>query len=102
MQKILVVDDVEVNRELLREILEDDYIVEIAEDGEQAIGYLVEGHEDTAALLLDIQMPRMDGMAVIEEMKRRGWMPKIPVLIIRKRLSVFRQKSSGRNDRLTV
>ena len=82
MQKILVVDDVEVNRELLREILEDDYIVEIAEDGEQAIGYLVEGHEDTAALLLDIQMPRMDGMAVIEEMKRRGWMPKIPVLII--------------------
>lgn len=82
MQKILVVDDVEVNRELLREILEDDFIVEIAEDGEQAIGYLVEGHEDTAALLLDIQMPRMDGMAVIEEMKRRGWMPKIPVLII--------------------
>ena len=82
MQKILVADDVEVNRELLREILEDDYIVEIAEDGEQAIGYLVEGHEDTAALLLDIQMPRMDGMAVIEEMKRRGWMPKIPVLII--------------------
>lgn len=82
MQKILVVDDVEVNRELLREILEDDYIIEIAENGEQAICYLAESYEDTAALLLDLQMPRMDGMAVIEEMKRRGWMPKIPVLII--------------------
>lgn len=82
MQKILVVDDVEVNRELLRQILENDYIVEIAEDGEQAIRYLTERHEETAAILLDLQMPRMDGMAVIEEMKRRGWMPKIPVLII--------------------
>ena len=67
MQKILVVDDVEVNRELLRQILEDEYIVEIAEDGEQAICYLAESHEDTAAILLDLQMPKMDGMAVIEQ-----------------------------------
>ena len=82
MQKILVVDDVEVNRELLRQILEDEYIVEIAEDGEQAICYLAESHEDTAAILLDLQMPKMDGMAVIEQVKRKGWMPRIPVLII--------------------
>lgn len=82
MQRILVVDDVEVNRELLRQILEDDYIVEIAEDGEQAIRYLTGRHEETAAILLDLQMPNMDGMAVIEEMKGRGWMPRIPVLII--------------------
>ena len=82
MQKILVVDDVEVNRELLRDMLKEDYIVEIAEDGEQAIHNLLENHAQTAAILLDLQMPKMDGLAVIDEMKRRGWMPKIPVLVI--------------------
>lgn len=68
MQKILVVDDVEVNRELLRDMLKEDYIVEIAEDGEQAIHNLLENHAQTAAILLDLQMPKMDGLAVIDEM----------------------------------
>ncbi len=82
MQRILVVDDVEVNRELLCNILDKDYIVEAAEDGEQAIQWLQEYYEETAAILLDLQMPKMDGFAVVEEMKRKGWMPKIPVLVI--------------------
>ena len=37
MQRIIVADDVELNREILRSMLEDDYIVEVAKDGEQAI-----------------------------------------------------------------
>lgn len=82
MQRILVVDDVEVNRKLLHHMLKDDYIVALAEDGEQAIHNLSQYHEETSAILLDLQMPNMDGFAVIEEMKQRGWMPKIPVLII--------------------
>ena len=82
MQRILVVDDVEVNRELLCNILDKDYIVEAAEDGEQAIQWLQEYYKETAAILLDLQMPKMDGFAVVEEMKRKGWMPKIPVLVI--------------------
>ena len=40
MQKILVVDDAEINRELLREFLEVDYIVETAENGGQALAML--------------------------------------------------------------
>lgn len=82
MQRILVVDDVEINRELLRNMLEDDYVVETAEDGEQAMHNLQKYHEETAAILLDLQMPNMDGFAVIDEMKCRGWIPRIPVLII--------------------
>ncbi len=82
MQRILIVDDVEVNRELLRNMLKDDYIIEMAENGEQAIHILQEYQEDLAAILLDLQMPKMDGFAVIHEMKNRGWMPKLPVLII--------------------
>lgn len=82
MQKILVVDDVEINRELLRVILEEEYAVEMAEDGEQALQKLQEYHGETAAILLDLQMPRMDGLTVITEMKRNGWVNRIPVLII--------------------
>lgn len=81
MQKILIVDDVEVNRELLRSILED-YAVETAEDGEQALQKLLEEHDRIAALLLDLHMPRADGFAVIAEMKMRDWSDEIPVLII--------------------
>ena len=45
MQKILVVDDAELNRELLHEILKDEYTVEMAEDGEQALEKLQESKE---------------------------------------------------------
>ena len=82
MQKILVVDDEEVNRELLRGILEDNYTVVTAEDGENALQKLQEHYDETAAILLDLQMPNADGFAVIAEMKRNDWISRIPVLVI--------------------
>ena len=88
MERIIVADDAEVNRELLREMLQDNYIVEMAEDGEQTVQKLREYQDETAALLLDLQMPRKDGLAVILEMKKNGWMKKIPVLVISSELSV--------------
>lgn len=80
MQKILVVDDAEVNRELLRDILKDEYIVETAEDGEQALQRLRDDRGGMAALLLDLHMPKADGFVVIAGMK--GWINRIPVLVI--------------------
>lgn len=82
MQKILVVDDAEINRELLREFPEVDYVVETAENGEQAMAVLCAQHDEISALLLDLHMPHSDGFAVIEQMRERGWMDSIPVLII--------------------
>jgi ppGpp synthetase/RelA/SpoT-type nucleotidyltranferase/CheY-like chemotaxis protein len=82
MQKILVVDDTEINRELLHEILKDDYMVVTAEDGEQALRKLQEQHDSIAALLLDLQMPKTDGFTVVVRMKEEGWIDRIPVLII--------------------
>ena len=82
MQRILVVDDMATNRELLQNILEDDFAIETAENGEDALIKLQEYGEEMAAVLLDLQMPRMDGFAVIAAMKRNGWLNKIPVLII--------------------
>lgn len=82
MQKILVVDDEETNRELLRNMLEGDYIVKTAEDGEQALQELENYHDETTAILLDLYMPGMDGFAVIARMREEGWINRIPVLVI--------------------
>lgn len=82
MQKILVVDDAEVNREILYNILKDDYIVEMAQGGAEALERLRESHDETAALLLDLHMPDLDGFSVIDAMKRNGWISRVPILII--------------------
>ena len=82
MQKILVVDDAAINRELLREMLMDSYAIEMAENGYQALRKLLEYKEELAAVLLDLQMPEMDGFGVVAAMKENGWLERIPVLII--------------------
>ena len=82
MQKILVVDEAEVNREILRVMLEDDYDVIMAADGEEALDALKRRQDDISAVLLDLHMPKMDGFAVISDLKEHGWLQKIPVLII--------------------
>lgn len=82
MDRILVVDDAELNRELLYDILEDDYTIELASDGVEALEKLRKYQAEISALLLDLRMPNLDGFAVIEEMRRNGWIKHIPVLII--------------------
>lgn len=80
--KVLVVDDVELNRDLLQSILEEDYIIETAEDGERALELLQTMNNEISVMLLDLQMPKKDGFAVLEEMKKQGWIERIPVLVI--------------------
>lgn len=80
--RILVVDDAEVNRELLRDMLEDEYVVETADNGEAALEKLEEHLDETVALLLDLHMPGLDGFGVIAAIRQNGWLNRIPVLII--------------------
>lgn len=82
MQRILVVDDMAINRELLQNILEDEYIIDTAENGRLALLKLQEYQEELAAVLLDLQMPEMDGFAVIDAIKGEGLLNRIPVLVI--------------------
>lgn len=81
-RRILIADDVEMNRDMLSEILEEDYIIEIAENGKQVIALVEKYNEEIAAVLLDLWMPEMDGFAVLEDLKRREWLGWIPVLVI--------------------
>ncbi len=80
--KILIVDDNELNRELLSEILKYEYDVEFAVDGEAAILMLNKRRDEFSLVLLDIVMPKMDGFDVLEYMKQKDWMKKLPVVLI--------------------
>lgn len=79
---ILIVDDAEVNRELLRDILEQDYEIVMAQDGLEAIDKLKAMHDKIVVVLLDLHMPELDGFGVLAEMEAQGWLEKIPVLVI--------------------
>ncbi|MBD5528538.1 MAG: response regulator [Lachnospiraceae bacterium] len=85
---VLVVDDMEINREILAEILGEEYQVKTAEDGRKALEMIEELHEELAVVLLDLMMPVVDGFAVLEVMQEKGWSEKIPVLIISGETSV--------------
>lgn len=80
-QKILIVDDTEINRAILTDMLEDEYIIIEAEDGIHAIDIL---HTDTEIdlILLDIMMPRMDGFEVLTIMNQYHWIEDVPVIMI--------------------
>lgn len=69
--KILIVDDVDINREILRSILEDEYTILEAENGKQALEIVDQEAKNMAAILLDLVMPEMDGTQVLEELNRR-------------------------------
>jgi len=80
--RVLIVDDVEINRIILREILRDEYDIMEAEDGIQAIEVLFSHAQAPNAVLLDIMMPGMDGFEVLEVMQSDAVIRKIPVLFI--------------------
>lgn len=81
-EKILIVDDIELNREILAVALGDVYPVMEAGDGEQAIEILKEHSDDVAAILLDLIMPKADGYEVLKYMHEAELMTHIPVLVI--------------------
>ncbi|MDD3220066.1 MAG: response regulator [Lachnospiraceae bacterium] len=67
-KKILIVDDVEVNREVLKSALRYEYEMMEAENGKKAIEQL-EKNRDTDLVITDIQMPEMDGMELIKQIR---------------------------------
>lgn len=81
-QKILIVDDSEMNRFILTQMLHEDYEVLEAGDGLKALEILREKAEEISLMLLDIIMPGMDGFGVLDQMNKEGWIEDIPVIII--------------------
>lgn len=79
-QKILIVDDSEMNRDILAVMLGSDYEILEAENGLEAIEILQQGMTDIDLILLDIMMPEMDGFDVLGFMKRSHMTEVIPVI----------------------
>ena len=80
-QKILIVDDSKLNRDILKEILGDAYNYLEAENGNQAIQMIGE-NIGIDLMLLDINMPQMNGFEVLEIMKRSQCIAETPVIMI--------------------
>ncbi len=78
---ILIVDDMEINRAILAEGFKDEHEILEAADGEEALE-LIESNEHIAAVLLDLIMPKMDGLEVLRRMNESKKIVHVPVFII--------------------
>lgn len=78
---VLIADDSKMNQELLSEILGDKYNYVYADDGVQAIEVL-NSECEIDIVLLDINMPIMDGFEVLEIIKKYNWTDEIPIIVI--------------------
>ena len=81
-RQILVVDDELINRNILGEILKTEYDVLYAEDGLQALQMIRENRDTLSLVLLDILMPGMSGIEVLQEVKKDKEIAQIPIIVI--------------------
>ena len=81
-QKILIVDDSELNRALLMEMLESQYDLEEAENGAAAIEILSRRRSEFSLVLLDIMVPEMDGLQVLSHIHKYRWNERFAVIMI--------------------
>lgn len=79
--KLLVVDDIEINRDILAETFKDQYEILQADNGRKALECLNE-NKDIDAVLLDLVMPELDGIGVLKEMNWANMLKKIPVFVV--------------------
>ena len=82
LQQILIVDDSDMNRAMLREILKDNYSILEAGNGAECLSCVEHLGTGLSLILLDLNMPEMDGFEVLAELSRLGYMDDIPVIII--------------------
>ena len=82
MQKILIVDDSEINREILAAMLEKTYEIDMAKDGQEAIEILEKKWKTYQIVLLDLNMPVMNGYEVLKVMEEKQWLDSLPVICI--------------------
>lgn len=78
MKKILIVEDVELNIDLLIQLLEDEYELTVAEDGESGITMAAAVRPDL--ILMDMSLPILDGYEATRQIKADGTLQHIPII----------------------
>lgn len=89
---VLIVDDSDINRVLLKSMLEDKYRILEASDGKQATMIVDDYRQNISAILLDIEMPNMGGFEFLNYLKYKDFNEDIPVIMI----------SSDNNDDIII
>lgn len=79
---ILVTDDEKINREILTEMLKDEYNIMTAEDGEEALEIIKKNSTTISLMLLDLIMPRMGGLELLSAIKNQSELSGIPVIVL--------------------
>jgi diguanylate cyclase (GGDEF)-like protein len=79
---LLVIDDLEISRAVLRSIFEDEYQIISASDGKEGLDLLKEHNKEIAAILLDMIMPNMDGREFLSYKNKMPEAAEIPVIVI--------------------
>ena len=80
--KILIADDEEINRDILKFIFEEQYETVEAADGEEAIARIEEYKDSLAVVFLDLMMPKKTGFEVLSYMSDKSYMDFLPVIVI--------------------
>jgi two-component system cell cycle response regulator DivK len=80
MKKILIVEDVELNLDLLIQLLEDDYDLVTADDGEKGVTMAKQERPDL--ILMDMSLPVMDGWEATRRIKASHELKQIPVIAL--------------------
>lgn len=105
-KKILVAEDMKVNRVILEKLLEETGIeIDFAENGKEAVGKFVEKPDEYQLIVMDIQMPEMDGYEATGIIRSSGttWAKEIPILAMTAnafREDVEKSLECGMNDHI--
>ena len=81
-ETILIMDDEEINRAILSNIFSREYDILEAEDGQSGLSILHRSQDTIRAVLLDVIMPRLNGIEVLRQLHQQGLTEKIPVFLI--------------------
>ncbi|MBQ6465822.1 MAG: EAL domain-containing protein [Oscillospiraceae bacterium] len=96
---VLIVEDEFVNRELLNAYLEQDYEILCAETGVEAMRLIYEKSETLSLVLLDLNLPGMNGLDILREIKKDIDLSRIPVIVLTSDAeSEVESLSSGASD----
>ena len=102
MKKILIVEDVEMNRDLLVQLLEDDYELAEAANGREGLARIAAERPDL--VLLDISLPEMDGFEVTRAVRADAAIRDIPIIAVTAHAMAGDEEmalAAGCNDYLT-
>ena len=80
-RSLLIVEDNELNREMLRAMLEDRYKVFQAENGKEGLEVLQDHYRDISLIILDVQMPVMNGYEFLNAVKDDDLFKEIPIIV---------------------